>query len=215
MSQLPSSGQALELADIAVKAIASGMKKSNPNFDQIQGIVGNPDAIYDFFKNLFSEKTEDKKADLVTKILADNENLAIEALDGKEFIYGNKNVFRSGIDDDFKNYGLNKAGVATPETALQVRKLVEDATFAKMFTSLTNDLDKLCLTQEQIIRFCVKYPGQLSRSGATFFLLKLNGEYFVASVDVHGDGLYACVNRLENDGVWRAEYRRRFVVPQL
>jgi hypothetical protein len=214
MSQ-PSSGQALELANIAVKAIASGLKKGNPDFDRVQGVIGSPNAIYDFFSELFSEKTEDKKPASILKLLSGDEKLSIEALDGKEFIHGDKKVFPSGIDGDFKNYGLNKSGVATSETAVQVHEMVEDATFAKMFTSLTGNLDKLCFTQHQIKRFCVKYPNWLHQEGyATLFLFKLNGEYFVAYVYVSGAGLYAGVYRFGYDDVWNAEFRYRVVVPQ-
>jgi len=214
MSQkTPSSGQVLELAGIAVKAIASGIKNGNPDFDRVQGIVGNPGAIYDFFSNLFAEKSE-KPTSSILKLLSASETLTIESLDGKEFIHGDRKVFKSYIDDDFKNWKLNQASEATKETAVQVHELVEDATFAKMFTSLSGDLDKLCLTQHQIKRFCVKYPGQLSQSGATFFLFKLNGEYFVAYVYVHDGGLYVYVNRFEYDFLWDAEYGHRLVVPQ-
>ncbi|MFA5248076.1 MAG: hypothetical protein WC415_02400 [Patescibacteria group bacterium] len=214
MSQkTPSSGQALELAGIAVKAIASGIKNGNPDFDRVQGIVGNPGAIYDFFSNLFAEKSE-KPTSSILKLLSASENMTIESLDGKEFIHGDRKVFKSYIDDDFKNWKLNQASEATKETAVQVHELVEDATFAKMFTSLSGDLDKLCLTQHQIKRFC-EYPGQLSQSGATFFLFKLNGEYFVADVDVYDDGLSVFVRRFEIDPLWCAEYGHRLVVPQL
>jgi hypothetical protein len=213
MSQSPSSGQALELAGIAVKAIASGIKKGNPDFDRVQGIVGNPGAIYDFFSNLFAEKIE-KPTSSILKLLSGGENLTIEVLDGQEFIHGAKDVFKSGIDDDFKNLRLNRASEATKETSVQVHELAENAIFAKMFTSLSGDLDKLCLTQHQIRRFCVKYPAQLSQSGATFFLFKLNGEYFVARVYVYSGGLHAHVIRFEYDRVWSAEYRYRVVVPQ-
>jgi hypothetical protein len=214
MSQAPSSGQALELADIAVKAIASGIKKRNPDFDRVQAIVGNPGPIYDFFSSLFTEKSE-KSTSYVLKLLSLGETSSIEACDGQRTIAGAKDVFESGIDDDFKRLGLDKAGEATPETAVQVYELIGNATFVKMFTSLTNDLDKLCLTQDQIIRFCVKYPGQLSQISATFFLFKMNGGYFVASVHVGSGGLGVGVRRFEYDVVWNAECRHRLVVPQL
>ena len=141
------------------------------------------------------------------------ETLIVDKLDGKEFIYGDRKVFKSYIDNDFKNLKLNQASEATKETAVQVHKLAEDATFAKMFTSLSGDLDKLCLTQHQIKRFCVKYPGQLSQGCATFFLFKLNGEYFVAHVNVRGDGLDVFVYRFEFDRLWDAGCGHRLVVP--
>jgi hypothetical protein len=216
MSQAPTFGQGLEVAGIVMKAIASAAKKSNFDSDQVQNkIVGKPGAIFDFFDGLFAEKLENKPTAPILKLLSHSENLIIEALDGKEFICGDRKVFKSYISDDFKNLKLNQVSEATKEISVQVHELVEDATFAKIFTSLSSDLDKLCLTQHQIKRFCVKYPNQLSRNGVTFFLFKLNGEYFVAGVHVGSGGLGVCVDRFGRGVLWGAEYCLRIVVPQL
>jgi hypothetical protein len=150
----------------------------------------------------------------ILKLVSAGETSIIEACDGRQTIARAKKVFASGIDNDFENWGLDNPGEATPEIMPQVYELAEDATFVKMFTSFTSDLDKFCFTQNQIIRFCEKYPSQLSQSGATFFLFKLNGEYFVARVRVYSGGLDARVYRFEYDNVWHAEDRSRVVVPQ-
>jgi hypothetical protein len=216
MSQAPTFGQGLEVAGIVMKAIASAAKKSNFDSDKVQNkIVGNPGAIFDFFDGLFAEEAVQKATPSILKLLSTDETLTIEALNGKEFIYGDKKVFKSYIDDDFKNLKLDKASEATKEISVQVHELVENATFAKMFTSLSGDLDKLCLTQHQIKRFCVKYSSQLSQNGATFFLFKLNGEYFVARVHVFSDGLHVLVYRFVYGNLWYAESCPRVVVPQL
>jgi hypothetical protein len=50
----------------------------------------------------------------------------------------------------------------------------------------------------------------------TFFLLKVGNEFFVELVHVVSGGLLeARVRRFLHAYVWRAEYRRRFVLPQL
>ncbi|MDD4902792.1 MAG: hypothetical protein PHE24_06720 [Patescibacteria group bacterium] len=215
MSQSPTFGQGLEVAGIVLKAIASAAKKNSIDSDGVQNkIVSNPGAIFDFFDGLFAEKSE-KPTGSILKLLSFGEASIIEACDGQRTIASAKDVFKSGIDNNFKNWDLDKASDATPETAVQAHELIENATFVKMFTSLISDLDKLCLTQDQIIRFCVKYPGQLSQSGATFFLFKMNGEYFVARVRVRSDGLSVYVHRFGYASVWRAESRYRLVVPQL
>jgi len=155
-------------------------------------------------------------AESILKLISGSENLIIEKLDGQKYIGRAKEVFKSYIDSDFNGWGLNEAGEATGETSAQVYELTADAIFAKMFTSLTGDLDKLCLSQNQIIRFCEKHPNWLRQEGyATFFLFKMNGEYFVAYVRVLGDGLFVDVRRFARDRVWDAEYRHRLVVPQL
>lgn len=140
----------------------------------------------------------------------------IEALDGKAYISDAKKTFKSGIDGDFKNWGLNQSGPATAETLVDVSEMVKDATFVQIFTGITPDLDKLVLTQTQIIRFCEKHPTWLRQEGyATFFLTKVGGEYFVVHVFVSSDGLEVCVYQFLHDGVWRAVARPRVVSPQL
>jgi hypothetical protein len=216
MSHEPTFGQGLEVAGIVMKAIASGAKKGNIDSDGVQEkIVGNPGVLFDFFENLFSGNKKENKPVSISKLLSAGETLKIEKLDGKRFIGGAKQVFKSYIDGDFKGWDLNKTAEATEEISVQVHELIGDAIFAKMFTSLTGDLDKLCLTQDQIISFCEKYPSWLRQEGcATFFLFKMNGEYFVAYVFVFSDGLYVYVHHLGYDRVWDGECRHRVVVPQ-
>jgi hypothetical protein len=83
-----------------------------------------------------------------------------------------------------------------------------------MFRSL-GDLDALCMEQGEIVDFVKKHRDKLHPNGwATFFLFKVNGEYFVAGVRVDGRRLGAIVHRFDYSDVWGAAYRRRVVVPQ-
>lgn len=169
--------------------------------------------------NRARKKMEDekiKKDSSIVQFISGGEKLMIEALDGKAYIADAKKVFKPYIDGDFKNWGLNQSGPATAETSLDVSEMIADGTFVQIFAGITSDLDKLVLTQAQIIRFCEKHPTWLRQEGyATFFLTKVNGEYFVAHVFVLGVGLYVNVCRLEDDYVWSAEYLHRVVCPQL
>jgi hypothetical protein len=171
----------------------------------------------EFKKFLRKEKTwTEVVIEKIIKLISGGKALTIKALDGQEYIGAAKKVFKGYIDSDFENYGLNKPSEATEEIAVQVYEQIKDANFAKMFISLSSDLDKLCLTQSQIVAFCKKYPKWLRQGGGyTFFLFKMNNDYFVASVFVHVDGLSARVFRFECGGVWFAESRCRVVVPQL
>ena len=99
--------------------------------------------------------------------------LTIDVLDGKEILANATEVFLAGIDGDLKNWALDKVDVATKETAVNVYELVSDATFAQMFGSLSNDLDKLCLTQAQIKSFCTKYPDWIRGDGFGTFCSRL------------------------------------------
>lgn len=157
-----------------------------------------------------------KNQSVYLKLISGADELKIPATTGKATLVKAKNTFCSGIDSDFKNWGTDKAGVAKEEAQVSVYELVRHARFAEMFNSLSTDLDELCLTQDQIIEFCKTHTSWLRKKGyGTFFLFKVNNEFFVCRVRVYGDGLCAYVNRLAYVSVWNADYAHRVVVPQL
>ena len=152
-----------------------------------------------------------------TRLISGSENLTIDAVDGSEILTDAKDIFTAGVDPDFANWEADEKGLAVPETSVQVREMIEDATFSQIFGELSDDINKVCLTHHQIKNFAVKHKQWLRQDGyATFFLFKSRGHFFVASVHVHSDGeLDVHVNRFENVHAWGADYRHRFVVPQL
>jgi len=215
-SQNPSFGQGLELTGIIIKAIASAAKKTKADANRVQAIIGKPGVIFQLIEGLFAEDGKNKNNPSILQLISGGEKLITEALDGKAYISDAKKIFKLYIDSDFKNWGLNQSGPATAETLLNVSEIVADATFVQIFTGITPDLDKIVMTQAQIIRFCEKHPAWLRQEGyATFFLTKISGEYFVVSVHVYDDGLDVYVDRLEDDNVWHGEARHRVVYPQL
>lgn len=162
-----------------------------------------------------------KKSNLLS-LLYENEKIVLPALSGNRTIYNSREVFPSYVDEDFKNWDLNKKSKSTPETEVKIYEMVKDATFKDIFTSLSDDLDSLCLTQDQIIDFCVKYPERLRQDGhGTFFLFKKRrlfrrDKFFVVDVLVVSDGLRVHVFHLFGGAnVWDAGCRRRVVVPKL
>jgi len=170
-------------------------------------------SLQDIVEGKFNHKTV---SNAILRLISGGKSIIIDDCDGSETIANAKDIFKSGIDSDFKNWGTDKPGQATEETAVQVHEMVKDATFAQMFGSLGTDLDKLCLTQHQIKKFCKKHANWLRTDGyGTFFLFKVEDQYFVANVNVRGDGLRVYVGRLESGYVWGAEGLRRVVVPQL
>lgn len=152
----------------------------------------------------------------ILSLLTTHNNPVIKATDGKRYLAKAKKTFESYVDPDFKNWNLDQASQTTPETPTNVYEMIAGATFVQIFSSLSGDLDKLYLTQEQIEEFCLSHRQWLRTDGnATFFLFKENNEFFVAGVDVYSDGLRVCVCRLEDDDVWLGDCRHRVVVPQL
>jgi len=144
-------------------------------------------------------------------------DVTIPATTGARTIAQAKKTFPGYIDSDFANWGLNVPSPSTPDTSVEVHEQVKDGTFATIFGSLGKNLDDLCFTQGQNISFVEVHPELLHPEGyGTFFLFKVNGEYFVAGVDRRSGGrLQAYVYRFSFDDVWYAEYRSRFVFPQL
>lgn len=179
------------------------------------GWVGNAEATKELLSPL-SKPPLKKQENSILKLISGGETILIDACDGTETLAQAADTFESGIDSDFKNWDANKKGGATAEIAAQVYEMAQNAMFAPMFSSLGSDLDKLCFTQHQIIVFCKKHVNWLRTDGyGTFFLFKVDGQFFVADVNVRVDGLGVLVPRLGHDRVWNAERLRRVVVPQM
>lgn len=159
------------------------------------------------------EKTKPQRSDFLR--LLTTEPPVIGACSGRETLALAHDVF-GYIDPNFKNWELNEPDRDTPDTPVAVHELIKDGCFGQFFR-LLGELDKLCLTQNQIKKFCVNHKAWLQTEGySTFFLFKKNGKFFVADVDFDcEDRLSVSVRHLSDDYVWLAEYRRRIVVPQL
>ncbi|MFA5095514.1 MAG: hypothetical protein WC447_02565 [Candidatus Paceibacterota bacterium] len=180
------------------KMIMDGVRDPEKVAEILQGVVDEVADVKTYLRRLFETET-----------------IIIDACDGSEILATANEIFKSGIDSDFKNWNTDKSGKATKETAVAVHEMVKDATFAQIFGSLGTDLDKLCLTQHQIKMFCKKYSNRLRPDGyATFFLFKVEDQFFVACVIVNSDGLHVFVDRFEDARVWCARYALRVVVPQ-
>ncbi len=150
---------------------------------------------------------------MITKILA---RVMLNAVDGTETIANSANVFTEGINSNFKEYLTSKPNIATKEILVDVHKLVVGATFRQIFFSLGTNLEKLCLTQHQIINFCKKHSNWLGNNGqATFFIFKFGDKFFVTYVLVYSSCLRVSVLRFEYDYIWGAKSSHHVVVPQL
>ena len=152
-----------------------------------------------------------------TRLISGGEKLIIDAASGDEMLMDAKELFQAGIDSDFVNWGADEKGSATPETAVEIREMIENATYAQMFGELSGDVNNLCFTHHQIKNFVKKHRNWLRQDGyATFFLFKSKGHCFVASVHFYSDGsLCVNVSRFGYDDRWNAGNRHRLVVPRL
>lgn len=147
-----------------------------------------------------------------------------------------RETFCSYIDPDFKNLDLDEEQRASEKTEVDVYELKKNANFFQMFTSLNNDLNKLCLTQDQIVNFCKNHSKHfVQNGGGTFFLSKKknqsknyffkfldyffkifsrkNSEFFVVRAIARSCGLGVDIICFEFVYIWRAEDSYRLVVP--
>jgi|SRR3989344_2781105 len=158
------------------------------------------------------------------RCISDGASLFFPACDGSETIADSQEVFKSGVDTDFRGWNLSRPSKATRKTPAKAYRLMENATIKEMFTFLSQvDLNVLCVTEHQIKAFCKKHHDWLCAEGyGTLFLTKKNWKapatldnLFVAHVFVISGGLYVYAIRFEYGSVWYADGRRRLVVPKL
>lgn len=145
------------------------------------------------------------------------ESLELKETDGKATIAKAKDIFPGWIDSGFKGYGCDVESQPTEKMQVAVHEMIKDGTFVQIFGGMSDDFNSLCLTQPQIIQFVQKYHKWLRTDGyATFFLFKVEDDFFVADVFFGDDGqLEVSVSRFSDGHVWHAECRRRIVFPQL
>lgn len=173
----------------------------------------------------------------ITKIISFGHELSIGRLNGETIISLAKDIFKAGIDSEFKIFGLDMPSRPTKRIDIVVREVISDVTFLRIFKSIDQDLNKSVLTMSQIIEFCAQHPDWLCQDGlGTSFLTKKRinvfkrilswimkiifgkkstEKYFVVYVDVYSVGLHVDVFRLEDVDDWIGGCHLRVVSPQL
>lgn len=106
------------------------------------------------------------------------------------------------IDSYFKEWKLDNT-VANGGTEADVYEFKNSATSKQAFKSISDNLDALCSSQNQIIAFCKEYKDELASSPwATLFLLKGDGTYYVAIVGNFHDGLRIYLRSFDSEKVF-------------
>jgi hypothetical protein len=149
----------------------------------------------------------------ILRLISGGESLTIDGSDGKLV---NDGTITWYFDDGCEEEGANESCPSTEDVAVEVYEMAEDATFTKMFGSLSSDLQEVYFSSRDQIRiFALKHRKWLRDDGfGTFFPYKSKKRnFFVAFVRVDGGGLRACVRRLGCGFLWYAECRHRLVVP--
>ena len=160
---------------------------------------------------------EDDKTTSHLKLISSGTFLTLPATDGTRTIAQAADVFTGGIDNDFKLWKLDVPSTPTKPMSVKVWEQTTEGMFADIFASTGQPNDALCIPQNQILSFAATYPEWLRKDGfGTFFMFKENEKFFVAEV-YFDDARRLCVrvDPLSRGDVWGAEYRSRFVLPQL
>lgn len=157
-------------------------------------------------------KNEKTKTDSqFLKTVPQTKKLIIEALDGKRNFANSQDVVKSDITyPDLEN----QPAVATEEIEVTMKALVKSANFEQMFTSITDNLDKIVMNQSQIIRFCEKYFSIDSQANdVAFSLIKVGCEYFVINLSNYADNFYASEFEFDFLPEWEANAGVFAVIP--
>lgn len=210
------------VSDAARKAAKSAIEdlagRGVLNGDNFQKVLAQGDRVVSAVTVTVTELLVKLAENLVgrLKLISGGEKIVLAPTDGKGTLAKAKDVFYY-IDSYFQSWGTDVVGKLTAETPVQVYEMIKDGTFAQIYGGFGENLDRLCLTQAQIVVFCRDHRNWLRTDGyGTFFLFKVGVEFFVARVFVYSDGdLGAGVDRLSLGLVWGAGCRHRFVIPQL
>ena len=172
----------------------------------------------------------------IVKIVPGYANIVIRAFDGTTVITEASGTFKSNIDCDVIEFGLDAKSSPTKETKASIYQVITEGTFMQIFTSINKDLDKIVLTMSQIIDFCHKNPELIAREGYGLFFLtskrikrnfiknilnflffhEANRQYFVARAYAGTEGLGFTVYRLlSKDGaIWPLDKNLLVVCPE-
>lgn len=142
----------------------------------------------------------------------------LPANDGSENIPESPHLFNSYLDPDFMKLKLNVNSEAQKEAAVNVYQLSKSSSFLPMLASFGTNLDSLCLTQHQIVDYCLLSPIALTPVGKnailTLFLFKRNTDYFIAAVEKIRAGLQINVWPHSYEYILSAIEGHRLVIPQ-
>ncbi len=204
------------ITDSVEKAIDELVKAGALNKSGLQRVLAQGKSLSATLVSTAKGKITELAEQVIGYLKCIGQEVILEPTDGTELISSAVNTFRGYIDSCFNSWNLNVPSVPTKKTKVQVYEMVKDGTFAQLFGSSGENLDRLCLTQSQIKQFCSNHSDWLRSDGyGTFFLFKVNGQFFVAGVYRYSDGLYVRVDRLSYVDVWGADDGHRVVVPQL
>jgi hypothetical protein len=130
-----------------------------------------------FFDKLFGDSnttvTPEPKGKVEYTLIGES---LIPKLDGQQVIFQQAPIFKVGISEEFKKYCSDKNKKATPETLLACYEIRSMGKQGVNLRNLPGTWSKKCVTQHQVIKFCLKSKKFLATAydASTIFLCKMD-----------------------------------------
>ncbi len=148
----------------------------------------------------------------------------INGSDGSRLFWNANDIFND-IDKDFIELGLDKPGIVTPGTFVQVYEITHNRNNMSIFETLPGKWSQKWMSQHQALDF-LEYQSRWLSSKNTFFIIKKDenkpidennpgSNLVVAMASVSLFSLDSFVYPLNYYHVWNGEAGHRVVCPQL
>jgi hypothetical protein len=121
-----------------------------------------------------------------TIIQLTKKGLLIPATDGKNMLANADSAYYCFIEEEFLKYRTNVESPPTEPQLVDVYKQTGKSTYYRIFADIDKNLDNLTLTQPQILLFARQHRQWLCTNefGHTYFLFKINEDFFVAGINM-------------------------------
>lgn len=167
------------------------MSEIRRHLSQEDGSLLDPEFVYLTLQEILQPGSgSNKKKNPTLRLVSRGESLIIPACDGSKILANSEKIFKVDLNKNI-HLGDNQQRMPSLETAVEVYETEKNVTSAEIFFSLGDDLNKLYLTEHQIVVFCKKYYPWLrigSYSPPTFFMFKGEKDFFLAHVFATSSG---------------------------
>lgn len=132
----------------------------------------------------------------ILESLYPHEVIILSGRNGSRTISRASDVFFGHIYSGFFDEGVDDPSERTPELRIAVYKVSQmpespdDTSFEPILNALSGDIERFCLTGDQIIAFCEEHPERLDADNGTLFFRKNREKLLVVIVNKHCDGLH-------------------------
>jgi hypothetical protein len=201
------------------KVIDALSRAGDLNSENCQRIIAQGDKIVSAIKLVAKGKIIELAGGVtryLKRVLIDNKFI-IDATDGKVSFSKISEVISCRDNDLEESLYKDTEEESTNKTFVHVYNLFGRATFAKIFGSFGENINRLCFTKKQIMLFAKDYLKILKASDSTFYLFKCGGNIAVMEIQVSVTGQVDILIRKLSDSYewWGDLHTYNFIIPKL